>query len=218
MARRALHPRREGIVPIRERLRAADPIGIAPQVHVEHQGRRHGLLVECPHLSAAARVGIAGTARVAVVEEDQRDVVDEVGVVLVAKPRVGVCRVDREIAVRAQPPEDVAVSLAVRVIDLDDPVLITEEQGKRLIANRQRIVSFRAAAHRFDFGLSGRQRIAAFCVGPVRFSRSSRDPSATPPSIRRGTARRRRQTTRQTANSFGEMSQRSRRRKCWRSM
>src|SRR5215472_16941225 len=46
--------------------------------------------------------------------------------------------------------------------------------------------------------MHARHDIAAFCVGPVRFSRSSRDPSATPPSIRRPTARRRRQTTRQT--------------------
>ena len=37
-----------------------------------------------------------------------------------------------------------------------------------LSANRQRIVSFRATAHRFVFGVSGRQRIAAFCVGPTR--------------------------------------------------
>jgi len=67
-----------------------------------------------------------------------------------------------------------------------------------LSANRQRIVSFRATAHRFVFGVSGRQRIAAFCVGLYHFSRSSRDPSATPPRIRRPTARRRRQTTLQT--------------------
>src|SRR5438105_2744792 len=63
------------------------------------------------------------------------------------------------------------------------------------LASRQRIVSFRATVHRFVFGGSGRERIAAFCVGPYRFSRSSRDPSATPPSIRRGTTRWRRQTT-----------------------
>jgi hypothetical protein len=60
-----------------------------------------------------------------------------------------------------------------------------KHHGPSSVANRQHIVSFRATAHRFVFGVSGRQRIAAFSVAPYRFSRSSRDPSANPPSIRR---------------------------------
>jgi putative transposase len=56
-------------------------------------------------------------------------------------------------------------------------------EDRALGANRQRIVSFRPTAHRFVFGVSGRPRIAALCVGPHRFSRSSRDPFATAPRV-----------------------------------
>jgi hypothetical protein len=70
-------------------------------------------------------------------------------------------------------------------------------------ANGQRIVPFRATAHRFVFGVSGRQHITALCVDPCCFPQSSCDPSVPPPSIRRGTIRRRRQTTCQATNWFG---------------
>ena len=65
----ALCSRREGIVPVRESLRAPQTIGIVPQVDVEREGRRMPPLVEGPDLSATVGIGVAGPAGVAVVEE-----------------------------------------------------------------------------------------------------------------------------------------------------
>ena len=84
------------------------------------------MLIDLPDLATTVGIGIAGATGVAVVEEDQRVVVDEVGVVLVGEPRVGVRGVDREIAALAESPDDVAIPLAVLVVDLEYPVLVAD--------------------------------------------------------------------------------------------
>src|SRR5262249_10275195 len=71
VGRLALSSRGEGIVPVSKPLRGSQGVGIVPQVDVEHQGRRHGLFVKRPHLSATVCSRIAGTAGVAIVEEYQ---------------------------------------------------------------------------------------------------------------------------------------------------
>src|SRR5690348_1752490 len=91
------------------------------------------LLIQGIHLSPAiTRWRSRGAAGIAVVEEGQRGGVDIVRVVLVREPWRG-ARWGAEVATLPQPPDDMAVAVAVRVVDFDDPVLVAQRQGQVVI-------------------------------------------------------------------------------------
>ena len=81
-------PGREVKVSVGEDLRGPHRGGVGAQVGIDHQRRRHRLLVEDPFLSAAIRSRVGRAAEVPVIEEHDRRVVDIDHVVLVGEPRV----------------------------------------------------------------------------------------------------------------------------------
>ena len=82
-----MNPGREGEVPVGEPLRAPQGGGVVAQVGIDHQRRRHRLLVEDQFLPAAIRIRVVSLADVPVIEEHDRRVVDVAHVVLVGEPR-----------------------------------------------------------------------------------------------------------------------------------
>src|SRR5208283_5979788 len=64
-----------------------------------------------------------------------------VGVVLVREPRIRIAGNELEIAVLAQPPEDVSGSLPVAIIDLDDPILVSRRVKNTAIGSQLQTVS-----------------------------------------------------------------------------
>src|SRR4029453_16708374 len=95
--------------------------------------------------AAKSAAGIEN-ALISVVEEKnvkrtRRGRADEVGVVLGGKPvdgidGVGSSRLKRKIALIAELPQDAAIAGAVVVVDLDDPVLVTDRKQQGFVIRR----------------------------------------------------------------------------------